>query len=81
MVEEIKFDPRQLEMLQLDNEGYREIINQSKEGALVGVSWNRKVYEYLFESGLSLEELNSLMFLSSFDYSLFEDEGEEGIKC
>ncbi len=79
-MEEIKFDSRQLEMLQLNNEGYREIVNQSKKGALVGVPWNKKVYEYLFESGLSMNDINAIMFLSTYDFSLLDEyESEEGI--
>lgn len=75
-MEEIKIDPSQMK-LQIENEYFRNLVDKSRKGALIGVPWNNKVYDYLFESGLSEEEVNSIMNFATFEMFLdLSDEDE-----
>ncbi len=75
-MEEIKIDPAQMK-LQIESEYFKTLVDKSKKGALIGVPWNNKVYDYLFESGLSEEEVNAIMNFSTFEmYLNLEDEEE-----
>ncbi len=75
-MEEIKIDNAEQNVLDINNAYFMELVKKSKEGALVGMPWNVKVYNYLFESGLSSEEINLIMNVSGFyitDASLVEE--------
>lgn len=67
-MEEIKIDPIEVEQLKLTSAEFNEIISKSKEGAQIGLPWNRKVFEYFFESGLSEDQINSIMTFATFGY-------------
>lgn len=75
-MEEIKIDNVEQNMLDINNSYFKDLVKRSKEGALVGMPWNVKVYNYLFESGLSPQEINLIMNVSGF-YILDASEGEE----
>lgn len=76
-MEEIKIDPSQMK-LQIKNEYFNSLVDRSKKGALIGVPWNNKVYDYLFESGLAEDEVNAIMNFSSFAMYIDLSDEEEG---
>ena len=50
-IEEIFLDLSQVPMSQEDLASLEELISRSKtNGPQIGIPWNRKVYEYVFES-------------------------------
>ncbi len=75
-MEEIKIENLEQNALNLNNAYYSDLVKRSKEGALVGMPWNVKVYNYLFESGLTPEEINLIMNVSGF-YVVDALEGDE----
>lgn len=68
-MEEIKIDPSTIQ-LQLNSEYFKSLVDRSRKGALIGVPWNGKVYDYLFESGLSEDEINAIINFSSLSICL-----------
>ncbi len=76
-MEEIKIDPSQIRP-QVGSEYFRNLVDRSKKGALIGVPWNNKVYDYLFESGLAEDEVNAIMNFSSFAMYIDLSDEEEG---
>ena len=75
-MEEIKLNPQQLTMLCMDNGELRSLMDQSRKRPLIGMPWNEKVYDYLFESGLSQSEISEIMCLSGY-YILGEEISDE----
>ncbi len=75
-MEEIKIDNLELNALNLNNSYYSDLVKRSKDGALVGMPWNVKVYNYLFESGLTSAEINLIMNVSGF-YVVDATDGDE----
>lgn len=68
-MEEIILDPVDMALLQNDNNQLNFIIDKSKiDGAQVGVTWNVKVFNYLFESGLSESEISQIMGINEINY-------------
>ena len=65
-MEEIKLNPQQLTALCMESEEIRNLMDLSKKSPLVGMPWNEKVYDYLFESGLSAREVNEIMCLGGY---------------
>ncbi len=65
-MEEIKLNPQQLTALCMESEEIRSLMDLSKKSPLVGMPWNEKVYDYLFESGLSAREISEIMFLGGY---------------
>ncbi len=67
-MEEIKLDPAEVEQLRLTSADFDELINKSREGAEIGLPWNRRVFEYFFESGLPEDQINAIMTFATFGY-------------
>lgn len=67
-MEEIKIDPIEVEQLRLCSTEFNEVIKKSREGAEIGLPWNRRVFEYFFESGLPAEQINAIMTFATFGY-------------
>ncbi len=65
-MEEIKLDPRLMSLFAAENENLGLLMNESKKGPLIGMPWNSRVYDYLFESGLSGDEINMIFALGGF---------------
>lgn len=72
IMEEIKIDA-----LGAGTAGYRELLERSREKVLVGMPWNKNVYDYLFESGLSSDEINAILNMASFGCYVIDEEGYE----
>lgn len=67
-MEEIKIDPSEVEQLRLTSADFDELIKKSREGAEIGLPWNRRVFEYFFESGLPEDQINAIMTFATFGY-------------
>lgn len=67
-MEEIKIDPAEVEQLKLTSADFNELITKSRDGAQIGLPWNKKVFEYFFESGLTEEQINAIMTFATFGY-------------
>ncbi|GEM_PF-2686966 len=71
-MEEIKLDPTEISSLRDGSSQLCYIIDKSKKnGAQIGVTWNKKVFDYLFESGLSESEISRII---GVDYGDFIEE-------
>lgn len=53
------------------------IEKSKKEGAQIGVSWNQKVYNYLFESGIEGIDLSEIFGCDLSTYPLVEEDNVE----
>lgn len=55
-MEEIFFDPYKVQMSNEELATLQEIMNRSKtDGPQIGIPWNKKVYDYMFESGVMVD--------------------------
>lgn len=73
-MEEIFFDLSQVPMSQEDLASLGEIITRSKTiGPQIGIPWNRKVYDYMFESGVFVDP----SILVGDDYIIWEPEDDD----
>ena len=55
-MEEIIIDLSQVPMTQEDLASLEELISRSKTmGPQIGIPWNEKVYDYMFESGVFMD--------------------------
>ena len=45
-----------------------KIDKSKKNGAQIGVTWNKKVFDYLFESGLSESEISRIIGIDDGDF-------------
>ena len=73
-MEEIIIDLSQVPMTQEDLASLEELISRSKTmGPQIGIPWNEKVYDYMFESGAFF-----FFFLSIFgDYIEWDPEEDD----
>ena len=63
-MEEILFDPSQFSISSEDLASLQEVMTRSKtEGVQVGIPWNKVVYDYMFESGVFMMTIFSLMWM------------------
>ncbi len=74
-MEEIKIDESEVEQLRLTSVEFNELIKKSGEGAQIGLPWNRKVFEYFFESGLGEDQINAIMTFATFGYFPEDEDG------
>ncbi len=77
IMEEIKIDGLNEGLIDLNNASFREIVERSREKALIGMPWNKNVYDYLFESGISGDEINAILNMASFGLYIIDEEGVE----
>lgn len=55
-MEEIVLDPSQFKLSLEDLAALQELISRSQsDGVQVGIPWNTKVYDYMFESGVEMD--------------------------
>ena len=68
-MEEIFFDPYKVQMSNEELATLQEIITRSKtQGVQIGIPWNKKVYDYMFDSGVFVDP----SFLFGDDYILMD---------
>ena len=73
-MEEIFLDLSQVPMSQEDLASLEELISRSKtNGPQIGIPWNRKVYEYVFESETFVDPSN----LVGEDLIIWEPEDDD----
>lgn len=73
-MEEIIIDLSQVPMSQSDLASLEEIIIRSKTvGPQIGIPWNKKVYEYVFESDAFVDP----SILMGDDYIIWEPEDDD----
>ncbi len=73
-MEEIIIDLSQVPMSQSDLASLEEIITRSKTvGPQIGIPWNKKVYEYVFESDAFVDP----SILMGDEYIIWEPEDDD----
>ncbi|MBQ0072218.1 MAG: hypothetical protein KBS81_10280 [Spirochaetales bacterium] len=77
-MEEIKIDFSNFKPTPEEMAYYDLLIEKSKkDGVQIGFSWNKKVYNYLFESGIEGIDLSQIFGQNLTEFYLNEEDNEE----